>query len=211
VLIVGGENTEPAGGKSARVSLAVDDKPVAQWDVAAGARFFKRIVLEPGTVAESPFSKLTASYKAEDGRPEKVRLTELMVAPPESVFFVQHAGWNEVEYNDRMQRRWRWTTRRADTFVSNAGRDVTLTIAGESPLRYFDGPPNVTVRAGSQVLATARPASDFELHVQVPAAALAASGGMVTIETDRSFVPQELSGSPDRRTLGLRIFRFEVN
>ena len=97
-----------------------------------------------------------------------------------------------------MQRRWRWTTARAETFVNSAGRDLTLTIAGESPLRYFDTAPHVTIRAGNQVLATAEPSSDFELDVKVPAAALAASDGMLTIETDQSFVPNERSGSPDR-------------
>ena len=133
-----------------------------------------------------------------------------MVAPPQTVFFVRHAGWNELEYSDQMQRRWYWTTGRAETFVNSGGRDVTLTLAGESPLRYFDGAPNVTVRAGSQVLATAQPSSDFNLTVKVPAAALAAADGMITIETDRTFVPNERSGSPDRRTLGLRIFEMKV-
>jgi hypothetical protein len=46
--------------------------------------------------------------------------------------------------------------------------------------------------------------------VSVPAAALAASDGMITIETDQTFVPNQRSGSPDRRTLGLRIFEMNV-
>jgi hypothetical protein len=133
-----------------------------------------------------------------------------MVASPQSTFHVQHAGWNEVEYSDQMQRRWQWTTGKADTFVNAGGRDLTLRLTGESPLRYFDRAPRVTVRAGSQVLARAQPASDFELNVKVPAAALAASDGMLTIETDLSFVPHERSGSPDRRTLGLRIFEMSI-
>ena len=121
-----------------------------------------------------------------------------------------HSGWNEIEYNRDLQRRWRWTTDRAATFINSGGRDVTLTVAGESPLTYFDSSPHVVVRAGNQVLATAEPSRDFELVVKVPAAALAASGGMVTIETDKTFVPFERSGSPDKRRLGLRIFRFDV-
>jgi hypothetical protein len=133
-----------------------------------------------------------------------------MIASPQSVFHVQHAGWNELEYSDQMQRRWRWTTNRAETFVNTAGRDLTLTLAGESPLRYFDTPPKVTVRAGNQVLATAQPTRDFELTVKVPAAALASSDGMLTIETDQSFVPHERSGSADRRTLGLRLFELTI-
>ena len=95
------------------------------------------------------------SYKGADGRPERVRLTQLMIASPQAVFHVEHAGWNESEYSDQMQRRWRWTTARAETFVNAAGRDLTLRIAGESPLRYFDTAPHVTIRAGNQVLATA--------------------------------------------------------
>jgi hypothetical protein len=85
-----------------------------------------------------------------------------------------------------------------------------LTIAGESPLTYFSSPPHVVVRAGKTILATADPSDDFALEVKVPAVALAAADGMVTIETDKTFVPNERSGSPDKRQLGLRIFRFDV-
>jgi hypothetical protein len=139
-----------------------------------------------------------------------VRLTQLAVASPNDVFFVHHAGWNEIEYSKELQRRWRWTTGRAQTFVNSGGRDLTLTIDGESPLRYFDAPPRVTVRAGNSVLATAAPSADFALSAKVPASALAAADGMITIETDETFVPHERSGSPDHRTLGLRVFRFEI-
>lgn len=224
LLVIGAESTEPghlnaaaalgtppAGGKPAHVSVAIAGRMVDTFDVPAGGRVFKRIALEAGTLeGDEPFSMLVASYQGSDGRPQRVRLTQLMVASPDSVFHVEHAGWNEVEYSDQMQRRWRWTTARAETFVNAAGRDLTLTLRGESPLRYFDVPPHVTIRAGSQVLATATPSSDFELNVKVPSAALAASDGMLTIETDQSFVPHERSGSPDRRTLGLRIFEMSI-
>lgn len=211
LLVMGGESTQTADGPRPRVSVTIDDHPIGEWDVASGAPFFRRIPLEPGTLTgDGGFSRLVASYKGADGRPGRVRLTQFMVASPQSVFHVKHAGWNEVEYSDQMQRRWQWTTARAETFVNSAGRDLTLTLAGESPMRYFDTPPHVTIRAGNQVLARAEPSQDFELIAKVPAAALAASDGMLTIETDQSFVPYERSGSPDKRTLGLRIFRFEV-
>jgi hypothetical protein len=48
------------------------------------------------------------------------------------------------------------------------------------------------------------------MTVKVPAAALAASDGILTIETDQSFVPSQRSGSRDRRTLGLRIFEMKI-
>jgi hypothetical protein len=126
------------------------------------------------------------------------------------VFHVQHAGWNEIEYSKDLQRRWRWTTGRAETFINSGGKDVTLTISGESPMRYFDSAPNVVIRAGAWILATASPTDDFELEVEIPSAALAAADGLLTIETDKTFVPHERSGNLDRRTKGLRIFRFEV-
>ena len=211
LLVLGAVSAEPPGGKPAHVSVTIDGRRFREWDLPAGGRFFQRVPLEAGMLAgDGIFSRLLASYRGVDGRPEPVRLTQLMIASPDAVFFVPHAGWNEQEYNDQLQRSWRWTTGRAETFVNSAGRDVTLTLTGESPLRYFDAAPHVTIRAGDQVLATAQPESDFALRVKVPAAALAASDGMITIETDRTFVPHEQSGSPDRRTLGLRIFEFKL-
>jgi hypothetical protein len=205
--VIGGESTQSA----ASVSLTLADRVIERWDVPAGGTFFKRIVLEPGSLGgDSGFTKITASYASPEGRPQTVRLTQFAVASPADIFFVQHAGWNEIEYNRDAQRRWRWTTASAQTLVNSGGRDVTLTIGGESPLRYFDAPPRVVVRAGNQVLATANPAGDFELVVKVPASTLAAADGMITIDTDKTFVPHERSGAADRRTLGLRIFRFEV-
>jgi hypothetical protein len=211
LLVIGAESPEPAGGKPARVTVSLDDRGVGEWEVPAGGRFFQRVLLEPGMRrGDGAFARLLASYKNAEGKPAPVRLTQLMIAPPQATFFVTHAGWNEREYNDQLQRHWRWMTGRGEIFVNSAGRDVTLSLAGESPLRYFDAAPHVTVRAGGQVLATEQPSSDFEFRVKVPAPALAASDGMITIETDRTFVPHERSGSPDRRTLGLRIFELKV-
>ena len=99
---------------------------------------------------------------------------------------------------------------RAETFINSGGRDLTLTLAGESPLQYFDAAPHVTVRAGSQVLATASAVERLRARREDPGGALAAADGMLTIETDQTFVPHDRSGSPDRRTLGLSIFRFEI-
>jgi transmembrane protein TMEM260 (protein O-mannosyltransferase) len=208
LLAVGGEN----GGTDAHISLTIEDRVIDRWDVPAGGTFFRRMMLPAGSLAgEGTFKRLAVSYANPDGTPEKIRLTQFALEPPGEVFFVQQAGWNEIEYNRDMQRRWRWTTDRAVTFINSGGRDVTVAVAGESPLTYFDGAPHVAIRAGTQVLATATPSSDFELTARVPAATLAAADGMVTIETDKTFVPYKRSGSPDKRTLGLRILKFEVH
>jgi hypothetical protein len=217
LIVIGGEHIgRPAAqgaspDASATLSLTVGGRPVDRWDVLPGTGFFKRITLPPGALeGESDFTRLSASYASRSGAPQPVRLTQFAVASPEDLFFVQHAGWNEIEYSRELQRRWRWTTARAETFVNSGGRDVTLTMAGESPLRYFDAVPRVVVRAGNQILATHNPATDFEMTVNVPAAALAAADGMITVETDKTFVPHDRTGVADKRTLGLRIFRFEI-
>ena len=207
ILIIGAESVEGA----ARISMTLDGRAIGDWTVPASGRLLRRLDLPAGSLkSEAAFNKLVVSYAASDGTPEKVRLTQFALEPAAAVFFVQHNGWNEIEYNRDLQRRWRWTTNRAETFINSSGRDVTLTMAGESPLKYFDAPPHVVVRAGQAVLATADLAGDFELVVKVPAAALAAADGMVTIETDKTFVPNERSGSPDKRRLGLRLFKFDV-
>jgi hypothetical protein len=207
LLVIGGEST----GAACDVSLVLNSRSIDRWTVPPGGAFFKRIPLAAGVLASgSAFNTLVASYAAPNGQPGNVRLTQFTVEPADSVFFVQHAGWNEIEYSRELQRRWRWTAGKAATFINSGGRDVTVSIAGESPLKYFDSAPSVVVRAGNQVLATASPTSDFELEVKVPAAVLQAADGTVTIETNATFVPHERSGTADKRTLGLRIFRFDV-
>ncbi len=201
-----------AGWRQAGARVGHDRRPCDQGMGASGGRpIFSSACrsnrgCSPGTARSAGW---WLHIKGADGRPERVRLTQLMIAPPDAVFFVPHAGWNELEYSDQMQRSWRWTTGRAETFVNSGGHDVTLTLAGSRRSGISMQPPNVTVRAGNQVLATAQPDPDFDLRVKVPAAALAASDGMITIETDKTFVPHEQSGSPDRRTLGLRIFEID--
>ena len=206
LLLIGAESV----GEAAEVQVALNDRQIATLEVPKLGRAFQRVELPAGALSGSVLNRLVAAYRTSDGNTGAVRLTELAVASSNDVFFVQHEGWNELEYSRQLQRRWRWTTARAETFINSGGRDVTLTIAGESPLRYFDSPPNVSIRAGAWVVATAAPSEDFELKIHLPAAALDAANGLVTVETDKFFSPAERTGSQDRRILGLRIFRFEV-
>jgi hypothetical protein len=88
--------------------------------------------------------------------------------------------------------------------------DVRLTLRGESPLRYFDRAPTVVVRAGTQELARFQPTADFAETIVVPAEARRAAAGLITIETDLTFVPAVREASPDRRQLGLKLFGIEI-
>ena len=90
------------------------------------------------------------------------------------------------------------------------GVALRLQLEGESPLREFDRAPTIVVKAGSRELDRFSPSTEYTRQIELPADALDAAGGRVTIETDLTFVPGERAGSPDRRRLGLRLFRVEV-
>jgi hypothetical protein len=65
--------------------------------------------------------------------------------------------------------------------------------------------------AGSQVLAETRFEESLVWRVVVAPALLRQSGGRVTIETNRTFVPAERGQQPDERVLGLRVFAVDVS
>ena len=94
MLIIGAEST----GQAAEIALTIDGRAIENLSVPAGGRVFKRLTLEPGTLANTaPLNKLVAAYAGPDGKPQTVRLTQFAVAPPEALFAVHHAGWNEID------------------------------------------------------------------------------------------------------------------
>jgi len=88
--------------------------------------------------------------------------------------------------------------------------DVTLTLVGESPLKYFDRAPSVRVSAAGRSLATFSPAADFTQEIVLPADALAAAGGRVIVESDEWFSPQARGQGADRRHLAIRVYAVSV-
>ena len=67
------------------------------------------------------------------------------------------------------------------------------------------------LRAGTREIAVLTVGNSQDLTFDVPADALAAAGGLLTIETDKTFVPAERDGSADYRRLGLRVFGVGVS
>jgi hypothetical protein len=86
-----------------------------------------------------------------------------------------------------------------------------VTVEVESPLRYFAAAANVRVRAGDREIATSALSGNATWAFDVSASALAAAGGVLTIETDKTFVPAERDGGADVRRLGLRILAIRVS
>jgi hypothetical protein len=213
-LVIGGRHLGPPGAPAMRLSVHDDARELDAWVVEARSREFVRwIDVPPAPPSGTPYRLLTVrASPADPGRPPApVGLEHVDAAPANEFIYALTQGWNEPEGDPATGRLWRWTTDSSTLEVRGGSTDLMLTLSGESPLRYFDQPPRVTVHAGSVRLAEFTPASDFEERVALPAGALAASGGVVTIRTDRWFSPADRGESADRRRLGLRLFQVSVN
>jgi hypothetical protein len=117
-------------------------------------------------------------------------------------------GFFEHEYDPGSGRQWRWLGARGELWylARSGGR---LEIEGESPRRYYTSGSRLTVRAGGTILKDVRLEDDFTIRVDVPPSGEPAA---IVLDTDQTHVPAETSWrrSGDRRRLGLRIFRCEL-
>jgi hypothetical protein len=212
IAVVGGAYLGTSDSGPRVVTMTLDDRPIAQWTLSpASPQFFQAIDLPAGSLqGPSRFAEIV--LRPEDDGGPGIEFTAFDLQSATELFSVLGPGWFEREYNPSEDRDWRWSSDRATVYVHHAGRDLTLRLAGESPLKYFDGPARVVVRAGDQVLGrlTLSLPSDFVEQLTVPVAALDRSRNLITIETDRTFVPAERGRSGDRRRLGLRIFELAL-
>jgi hypothetical protein len=207
-LLVGGRNLGPAGQSPSLVNVAVDGKAVEQ--IVAPPGFFLRLATLPGVTPNSEHRHARIEIAATPGSPgavPNIAVEQFNLQPVDEIVWGFDTGWQEAEFNPATGLRWRWTSDRADIVVHETSHNLVLTLTGESPRRYFSQPPKVVVRAGERVLAEQSPNEDFEIEAHVPAEALRAAGFRLSVATSETFVPGERSGSPDRRRLGLRIFK----
>jgi hypothetical protein len=158
------------------------------------------------------YALLRVSASADDNgqQPVNVGIEQFDIQDQDQPVFGYDTGWHELEYDSRQGRAWRWTSDTATLRVHAGTGDQVLVVSGESPLKYFEVVPVVTLRAGAVMLGRFEPSADYTLRVPFPAAALEQSGGTVTIETSRSFVPDERTHNGDRRRLGLRVYAVAV-
>lgn len=210
-LLVGGRNLAAAGGPAARFTIAIDDVPLAAWDAAPG--FFLQVFDVPAgrLSGDGPLARLTMSSAPVTGTaavPTAIEQFDLQDSGAR--MWGYDTGWQEAEYTPALHV-WRWTSDRATLRLVGPPSDARVTFAIESPLRYFPKGSRVRVSAGARELVVTTLDESRDLTVEVPADALAASQGLVTIETDQVFVPAERGGPPDFRRLGLRIFGVRVS
>ncbi|MEP6918632.1 MAG: hypothetical protein ABJC89_23525, partial [Acidobacteriota bacterium] len=163
---------------------------------------------------EQPESYIPLEVKSEaadgSGREIAVALEQFDLQSPGTPMAALDTGWQEPEYSPLTARSWHWMAERATMWVRPLGRDVILTLTGESPLRYFDEPPTVTITVAGRPVARFVPADDFTQDIILPGDALAAAGGRVLVESDKWFVPGKQDAAADRRHLALRVYSYSV-
>jgi hypothetical protein len=210
-MMIGGRNLAAPSDPAARVTVSIDGAPFQQWDAAPG--FFLHVFDVPaGRLAgDGAFATLTVQSTPVSGRaPIPTAIEQFDLQDADRLMWAYDGGWQEAEYSPALGV-WRWTTDRATIRVIGAPQPIRLTLSIESPLRYFDEPPLVRASAGGRELAATTLSATQEWSFDVPADALAASGGAITIETNRTFSPAERSGAADQRRLGLRVFSIQMS
>jgi hypothetical protein len=206
-LMIGGRNLEAPGGAQARVSLSIGGRLLDSFVVAPGF-FFETRPLPAGTLdAADAYVPIAVTAVSLDEAAVRVSLEQFDIQSDDVPMVGLSNGWHEPEYNPATGRSWRWMSDAATLWVRPGGRDVTLTLSAESPLRYFDDPPTVVISAGGQTVAQFSPAADFTQQVRIPSALLGAGAGEVVIRSSQSFVP----GDGDQRALALRVYSVEIN
>ena len=211
LLMIGGRHLGPAGDPGVRVRLRANGQPLAPFDVSPGF-FFKVLPIAAG-VFSSPVAYAALEVASESigpGPAVPVALEQFDLQPEGVPMVGVEQGWLEPEYNPLTALAWRWMSERSTMWVRPVARDVTLVIRGESPLRYFDSAPVITVSAGGRQVSRFSPTADFEQAIVLPADLLKTGAGRVTIESDKWFVPREHDGTADERHLALRIYSYAV-
>jgi hypothetical protein len=208
-LVLGGRQV--GGAAPARLTLTLSDRVLATWDITPGY-FYRHVALPPGSLAGSGYLPLRVSASAADGsgRGVDVKLEQFDLQSDANVMFGYVDGWYEPEYNPTTALSWHWMSEKAQLWVRPVGRDVTVVISGESPLKYFESAPDVRILAGTAEVGRFAPAADFSQQITVPAPALAASDGMLTVESSLWFTPAQRGESADQRHLALRVYSVVV-
>lgn len=210
-VMIGGRNLGASSDPAVKFTIAIDGTVFQQFDAAPGF-FLKVFDIPAGRLAGTgPLATLTVQSTPVSGTAPILTSIEQFDLQDESALMWGYGdGWQETEFNTTFGA-WRWASEHATLQMIGSPRAVRITMRIESPLRYFDAAPVVKVRAGEREIASATIDSTREWTFDVPADALAASGGAVTIESNRFFVPAERSGGADRRHLGLRVFAIHVS
>ena len=204
-LIVGGRNLGPGG--PATIAVAIAGRPFTSWTVPPG--FFVKTLTVPAGALTGASSYVPLGISSSPAT-RAVSLEQFDLQGPAVPMVAFADGWQEPEFNPETGRSWRWMSEQAVLWVRPIGRDVIVRLDGESPLRYYGAPPHVQILVGDREIGAFDPASDFQQETVIPASALAAAGGRVTMKSSRFFVPGGSGGGGDQRHLAIRVYSVSV-
>jgi len=205
-LLIGGRHLGAPTDPSVTFTVSIDGTVLQEFDVASG--FFLKVFEVPAgrLSGEGPWA--TLSVQSTPGN-ITTAVEQFDLQDESALMWGYGEGWQEAEFSPALGV-WRWASERATLQMIGRPRAVRVTMRIESPLRYFDEAPVVKVRAGSREIASATIDTTREWTFDVPADALAASGGAVVVETSKFFVPADRGQGADQRHLGLRVFAIHV-
>lgn len=209
-LLIGGRNLAAVGQSAARFRLKIDESVFQEWDVPPG--FFLKVFDVPagGLAGAGAFAQITVQAEAANGGASiPTAVEQFDVQNVDTMMSGFDTGWNEAEYSPALGI-WRWTSDKSTIRIVGPTQPIRLILPIENPLRYFDRAPRVRVMAGAREVASTTVNQTRVWTVDVPADAWVSAGGVLTVETDQTFVPAERGGPPDFRRLGLRILGAEV-
>jgi hypothetical protein len=216
-LLIGARHLGETPDAAVRVSVSLGDVDIASWPLTYEQRNLLEFAEAPSAApCHDGYTRLrvTASPLPETATPTSaaapVAIRQFDIQPATAVIFGFGPGWHEDEYTAETGLHWRWASDRSVLRVRGPADTIRVRMRGESPLKYFDAPPAVTLSVGGRVFGRIEPATDFEFDVSVPGDAVRAANGDLVLETTRSFVPAAAGGSSDMRRLGLRIFDVRV-
>lgn len=206
LLMIGGRNLDAA--TPAEVTVARGEHVIDRWNATPGF-FFRLAAIGDGILGGGGYVPVSVTARSADNQ-VRVSLEQFDLQSDGTTMVGLVEGWHEPEYSPAAARAWRWMGERAVLWVRPVGREVTLMLTGESPLRYFATSPNVRLMVAGQELARFSPSDDFTERVILPDNLLRTSDGRVLIESNQWFVPADRGESADRRHLALRIYQVDV-
>src|SRR5215210_2454764 len=159
--MIGGRHLGAAGDPGVRLVLSLNGGALKTFELAPG--FFFELLPVPAGALVSADAYLPLEVKSKPlahGPEQPVALEQFDLQSAGIPMVGALEGWQEPEYDARTARAWRWATERSTLWVRPIGRDVTLEIDGESPLRYYNTAPVITVTAGGRQIARFSPSSD---------------------------------------------------
>ena len=210
-MLLGGRHLGTPSDPPVVVRVRIDGTQIDEWPIRPGAFVFMRPVLPEEIAGDGTYARLEIDASWAGSGPAPLSLEQFDLQSIDGATVAYDEGWWEPEYNERSGQTWRWTSGESKLWLYNPGRDVTLAISGEDPVRYYGRGTEMTVLAGDRELGRFTLDDDFTRTVTIPVEPLSVARGRVTLRFSNTHVPGRIRVSRDQRELGVRIYDVSVH